>query len=126
MGIGFRRTHGRSLPSSSRTPSAVTSTGPMIPCLLFQAHPLLFYYANMLAFVNPVYGHHGHEEFAGSYFHYLHHSRVTCNYAMTFTPVDLLIGTWCVGEAEDEFIKKVEKERPEGWTPKSGKWGELH
>merc|ERR1711937_926671 len=39
----------------SMTPleSSVTFTGPMIPCLLFQAHPLLFYYANMLAFVTP-------------------------------------------------------------------------
>jgi len=112
----------------SMTPaeSIVTFTGPSIPCLVTAAHPLLFFYANMLAFVNPVYGHHGHEEWAGSYFHYLHHSRVTCNYGMTFTPVDLLTGTWCTGEKEDEFLEKIEKERPEGWTPTAHKWGSMN
>jgi len=106
--------------------SSITFTGPSIPCLVTAAHPWLFYYANMVAFVNPVYGHHGHEEFAGSYFHYLHHSRVTCNYGMTFTPVDLLFGTWCAGEGEDEFVEKVQKVRPEGWTPKAGAIGTCH
>lgn len=112
----------------SMTPaeSSVTFTGPSIPCIITAAHPLLFFYANMVAFINPVYGHHGHEEYAGSYFHYLHHSRVTCNYGMTFTPMDLLFNTWCCGEAEEEFVKQVEKERPEGWVPKAGKFGELH
>jgi len=113
----------------SMTPaeSVVTFTGPSIPCLITAAHPLLFFYANMLAFINPVYGHHGHEEWAGSYFHYLHHSRVVCNYGMTFTPVDILTGTWCPGTKEDEFIARTETERPEGWTPKSShKWGSMN
>lgn len=113
----------------SMTPmeSSITFTGPSIPCLITSAHPLLFFYANMLAFVNPVYGHHGHEEFAGSYFHYLHHSRVTCNYGMTFTPIDLLTGTWCSGTKEDEYLERVAKERPEGWTPNgTHKWGTMN
>ncbi|CAB9531851.1 sterol desaturase [Seminavis robusta] len=113
----------------SMTPmeSSITFTGPSIPCLITAAHPLLFFYANMLAFVNPVYGHHGHEEFAGSYFHYLHHSRVTCNYGMTFTPVDLLTGTWCSGTNEDAYLAKVEKGRPEGWTPNGDHtWGTIN
>lgn len=111
----------------SMTPaeSSVTFTGPSIPCLITAAHPLLFFYANMVAFINPVYGHHGHEEWAGSYFHYLHHSRVTCNYGMTFTPVDLLTGTWCCGENEDAYLTEAAKKRPEGWRPQGGKWGEL-
>lgn len=114
----------------SMTPmeSSITFTGTSIPCLIFApAPPLLFFYANMLAFVNPVYGHHGHEEFAGSYFHYLHHSRVTCNYGMTFTPVDLLTGTWCAGTNEDAYLAQAEKDRPEGWTPNGQhKWGTMN
>lgn len=111
--------------SMSPIESAVTFTGPSLPCLVTAAHPLLFFYANMLAFINPVYGHHGHEEYAGSYFHYIHHSRVTCNYGMTFTPVDLLFGTWCDGEAEEQFLAKIKGDRPDGWRPKGGAVGEL-
>lgn len=37
-------------------------------------------YANLLAFVNPVYGHHGHSNLSGSYFHYLvSHIFVLCD-----------------------------------------------
>mmetsp|Transcript_19693 Transcript_19693/g.51248 ORF Transcript_19693/g.51248 Transcript_19693/m.51248 type:complete len:289 (+) Transcript_19693:54-920(+) len=78
--------------------SIVTFTGPSIPCLVTSAHPLLFMYANLLAFVNPVYGHHGHSDLSGSYFHYLHHSKATCNYGMTLLPLDILWGSWYAGE----------------------------
>eukprot|EP00035_Acanthoeca_spectabilis_P001445 m.80122 g.80122 ORF g.80122 m.80122 type:complete len:291 (+) comp10879_c0_seq1:7071-7943(+) len=87
--------------------SIVTFTGPNIPCLVTAAHPLLFMYANLLAFVNPVYGHHGHSNLSGSYFHYLHHAKATCNFGMTLLPLDILYGSWYAGEAADSKAKKT-------------------
>uniref|UniRef100_A0A7S2TL02 Uncharacterized protein n=1 Tax=Lotharella oceanica TaxID=641309 RepID=A0A7S2TL02_9EUKA len=54
-------------------------------------------FANVHAQIASVYGHHGHEEYGGSYFHYLHHSKVWCNYGTPFLPLDILMGTWETG-----------------------------
>jgi len=89
--------------------SIVTFTGPNIPCLVTAAHPLLFFYANILAFINPVYGHHGHQEYSGSYFHYLHHATSDCNFGMTLMPLDLLWGSWNPGKTREQVLADTKK-----------------
>ena len=82
-------------------------TGPIIPCLLTKSHPLVYIFANVHAQIASVYGHHGHEEYGGSYFHYIHHAKTgkgaaarSCNYGTPFLPLDILMGTWDCGEKE--------------------------
>lgn len=52
-------------------------TNAILPFFLCsQLHPIVYLFANTHAQIASVYGHHGHAEYGGSYFHYLHHAKV--------------------------------------------------
>ena len=71
-------------------------TGTLLPYWL-NLHPLHYLYANIHAQMASIYGHHGYDIYGGSYFHYLHHAKVTVNYGTPFLPLDILTNSWCTG-----------------------------
>lgn len=56
-------------------------TGPVVLAWWCRS-PFVWLYANIHAEIASVYGHHGYEEYGGSYFHYLHHAKAEKNYGV--------------------------------------------
>ena len=71
----------------------------VIPC-----HPLHFFFNSQLTALTPAFGHHGFEGplfkgkvATGSYFHYLHHRFVSCNFGEATVPLDRWLGRFYDG-----------------------------
>jgi sterol desaturase/sphingolipid hydroxylase (fatty acid hydroxylase superfamily) len=71
------------------------------------AHPLHFFFNIQLTALTPAYGHHGFEgplfegQFpTGSYFHYLHHRYVSCNFGESTVPLDKWFGRFYDGNGD--------------------------
>jgi sterol desaturase/sphingolipid hydroxylase (fatty acid hydroxylase superfamily) len=69
------------------------------------SHPIHFFFNSQLTALTPAIGHVGFEGpvfggwfMTGSYFHYLHHRFVTCNYGEATVPLDKWTGTFFDGE----------------------------
>lgn len=65
------------------------------------SHPIHFLFNSQHTALTPAGGHHGFEGPVlngklptGSYFHYLHHRYITCNYGESTLPLDRLFGTF--------------------------------
>lgn len=68
------------------------------------AHPLHFFFNSQLTALTPALGHHGFEGPlfqgklpTGSYFHYLHHRYVSCNFGESTVPLDRWFGSYYDG-----------------------------
>ncbi|NQU38844.1 MAG: sterol desaturase family protein [Lentisphaerae bacterium] len=68
------------------------------------SHPIHFFFNAQLTALTPAYGHHGFEgplfkgKFpTGSYFHYLHHRYVSCNFGESTVPLDKWFGRFYDG-----------------------------
>lgn len=73
------------------------------------SHPLHFLFNSQHTALTPAGGHHGFEGPilngrlpTGSYFHYLHHRYISCNYGESTLPLDRLFGTFRDGQPEGE------------------------
>jgi len=71
------------------------------------SHPIHFFFNAQLTALTPAYGHHGFDgplfkgKFpTGSYFHYLHHRHVTCNFGEATVPLDKWFGRFYDGTGE--------------------------
>ena len=71
------------------------------------SHPIHFFFNSQLTALTPAYGHHGFEgplcggKFpTGSYFHYLHHRYVNCNFGESTIPLDKWFGRFYDGAGE--------------------------
>jgi len=71
------------------------------------SHPIHFFFDSQLTALTPASGHLGFEGplfngkfVAGSYFHYLHHRFVSCNYGEATVPLDKWFGSFFDGEGE--------------------------
>jgi sterol desaturase/sphingolipid hydroxylase (fatty acid hydroxylase superfamily) len=69
------------------------------------SHPLHFFFNAQLTALTPAMGHHGFEGplfggklVTGSYFHYLHHRFVSCNFGEATVPLDRWFGLFYNGE----------------------------
>jgi sterol desaturase/sphingolipid hydroxylase (fatty acid hydroxylase superfamily) len=69
------------------------------------SHPIHFLFNAQLTALTPAYGHHGFDgplfegKFpTGSYFHYLHHRHVSCNFGESTLPLDRWFGTFYNGK----------------------------
>jgi len=68
------------------------------------SHPLHFFFNSQLTALTPAFGHHGFEGplfrgtwVTGSYFHYLHHRFVSCNFGESTVPLDRWFGRFFDG-----------------------------
>ena len=68
------------------------------------SHPLHFFFNSQLTALTPATGHHGFEGplfhgklQTGSYFHYLHHRYVSCNFGEATVPLDRWFGRFYDG-----------------------------
>jgi len=68
------------------------------------SHPLHFFFNSQLTALTPALGHHGFEGplfngklQTGSYFHYLHHRYVSCNFGESTVPLDRWFGSFYDG-----------------------------
>ena len=68
------------------------------------SHPVHFFFNSMTTALSPANGHHGFEGplfggklITGSYFHYLHHRYVSCNFGETTVPLDKWFGRFYDG-----------------------------
>lgn len=71
------------------------------------SHPIHFIFNSQLTALTPALGHHGFEGplfngrfVTGSYFHYLHHKHVSCNFGEATVPLDKWFGRFYDGEGE--------------------------
>ncbi len=74
---------------------------------LLPSHPIHFFFNAQLTALTPAYGHHGFDGPlfegkvpTGSYFHYLHHRHVNCNFGEATVPLDKWLGTFYDGGGE--------------------------
>lgn len=81
---------------------------------LVPSHPLHFFFNSQLTALTPAFGHVGFEGpvfggklATGSYFHYLHHRFVSCNYGEATVPLDLWFGSFFDGEGAYRTKKKA-------------------
>jgi len=77
------------------------------------SHPLHFFFNSQLTALTPAMGHHGFEGplfkgrlVTGSYFHYLHHRFVACNYGEVTVPLDRWFGSFYDGTGTFSVKKK--------------------
>ena len=56
--------------------------------------PLSADYNKAYGDLSPIPGHHGHAEYKGQKFHWLHHQWFECNYGSDLVPFDHLFGTY--------------------------------
>lgn len=78
----------------------------LLPSLLLPCHPLHLLFNAQHTALTPAGGHHGFEGPVwndsiptGSYFHYLHHRYLWCNYGEATLPLDWMFGTFNDGTA---------------------------
>ena len=90
------------------------SMHPLEACLYFSvllihfvvpSHPVHFFFDSITTGLSPANGHHGFEgplfrgKFStGSYFHYLHHRYVSCNFGEATIPWDKWLGRYYDGQ----------------------------
>lgn len=80
------------------------------------SHPIHFFFNSQLTALTPAFGHVGFEGplfrgkfVTGSYFHYLHHRFVSCNYGEATVPLDRWFGSFFDGDGE--YRTKPAKQR---------------
>jgi len=78
------------------------------------SHPVHFFFNSQLTALTPANGHTGFEGPlfkgwlpSGSYFHYLHHRYVSCNFGETTVPLDRWFGRFYDGTGKYEFKAKA-------------------
>ncbi|MEI6876697.1 MAG: sterol desaturase family protein, partial [Spirochaetota bacterium] len=83
-------------------------------------HPIHFFINAQLTALTPALGHHGFEGplfkgrfFTGSYFHYLHHRFVACNYGEATIPLDKWFGSFYDGTGKFSAKKRFVGEKVE-------------
>jgi sterol desaturase/sphingolipid hydroxylase (fatty acid hydroxylase superfamily) len=83
---------------------------------LVPSHPLHFFFNSQLTALTPAFGHVGFEGplfhgrvATGSYFHYLHHRFVSCNYGEATVPLDLWFGSFFNGEGAYRTASRARK-----------------
>jgi Delta7-sterol 5-desaturase len=77
----------------------------LIP-VAFSAHPFIFLFTKLDLTMGALAGHDGYSDpGAGSYFHYLHHKYVSCNYGDLAVPLDWLFGTYYDGKGNFTWTK---------------------
>jgi sterol desaturase/sphingolipid hydroxylase (fatty acid hydroxylase superfamily) len=73
----------------------------LVPCL-FWHHPLLINIVKIELVISAVVGHDGHDfPGNGNWFHYLHHTKIDCNYGTPAAPLDYLFGTVYYGDESE-------------------------
>ena len=79
--------------------------------LYFTHHPFVLLVIKIDLTLRAVLGHDGYD-YPGSsnWYHYLHHTKVHCNYGTTNAPFDWLFGSWDYG-VEDWKELKAEREK---------------
>ena len=80
----------------------------ILPYLLFVSlHPLHFYFIKYHTSFTPLIAHDGFDAPCGStYFHYLHHKYLNCNYGALLFPVDMFFQTYVAEECDVDKLKR--------------------